>query len=114
VPASGAMQLATPRFFKGRTMRTVTATDAVPTPSREFTKQDQVIVRVHAWTATGGAATISARLLSDHGVVLQDLAPQADAIGLPVGGLGLGRYVIEITATDGAESAKMLSAFRVK
>lgn len=115
VPPAGTVQLATPRFFKGRTARAVNAADAVPSASREFTRQDQVVVRVHGWTTAGAPAAISVRLLSDHGAVLQDLPPQADGnFPVPVSGLGLGRYVIEITATDGGESAKTLAAFRVK
>jgi VWFA-related protein len=114
VPPLTAIGIATPRFFKGPTMRAVTSADAVPTASREFTRQDQVIVRAHGWTKSGGDATIAARLLDDHGGVLRGLTADAGVINVPVSGLGLGRYVIEITATDGAESAKALAAFRVK
>jgi VWFA-related protein len=115
VPPAGSIHLVTPRFFKGRTARAVNASDAVPSASREFTRQDQVIVRTRGWTKTGAPAAISARLLSDHGLVLQDLPPQTDGgFPVPVSGLGLGRYVIEITAADGGESAKVLAAFRVK
>jgi VWFA-related protein len=114
VPASGAIQIATPRFFKGPSLKAVTSADALPTASREFTRQDQVIVRVRGWAKAGGEAAIAARLLDDHGGVLRDLTTEAGVIGVPVSGLGLGRYVIELTATDGAESAKVLAAFRVK
>ncbi|TAK18050.1 MAG: VWA domain-containing protein, partial [Acidobacteria bacterium] len=119
VPPPGKVQLTTPRFFRGRTVRVVSAADAVPTASREFTRQDQVAVRAHAWTDGGAPATIAARLLSDHGVVLQDLAAEPTAAGyasiaVPVGALGLGRYVIEITAATRDGTARVLAAFRVK
>jgi hypothetical protein len=114
VPAAGAVQIATPKFFKGATMKAVMAADALPAASREFTRQDQVIVRVHGWTKAGTDAAIAARLLDDHGQILRELSPQAGTITIPVGGLGLGRYVIEITATDEADTAKVLTAFRVK
>ena len=119
VPAPAAVQLATPKFFRGRTARALNATDATPTASREFTRQDQVAVRAHAWAQSSAPATISARLLSDRGVVLQDLtvdvtAPGHGSIAVPVGALGLGRYVIEITAASGADIGRVLSAFRVK
>jgi hypothetical protein len=114
VPSSSAVQIATPRFFRGQTLKAVTSAEALPTASREFTRQDQVIVRARAWTKAGGDAVIAARLLDDHGEALRDLTTEAGTIGVPVSGLGLGRYVIEITATDGGESARVLAAFRVK
>lgn len=119
VPAPAAVQLATPAFYRGRTARLINAPDARPTASREFTKLDQVAVRLHGWTAGEKAPVFTARLLNDHGEPLDALATQPGAPGfatvpVPIGALGLGRYVLEVTATDGTTSARAFAAFRVK
>jgi hypothetical protein len=111
--------LSTPAYYRGRTARLINAPDAVPTASREFTKQDQVAVRAHAWTLDGRAPEFAARLLNDHGEPLHALAatvtaPGFASVAIPIGSLGPGRYVLEMTATDEGVATQALTAFRVR
>jgi len=122
VPSVGALGMSTPRFIKGRISRDVLRPDARPTATREFRRDEQVVIRIHAWAATGPALHITAQLLSDHGELLIEIPANAVEgadgvfnITLPISSLGLGRYVAEITATDSAgATTKTLSAFRVR
>lgn len=122
VPNPAALGAGTPLFYRGRTLREITGPAVKPTGLRDFRHDDVVAVRVHGWTATADAPTMTARLLSDHGELLLELdaqpiegVPGAINIALPVSALGLGRYVVEVNVEDNAGgSARVLSAFRVR
>lgn len=122
VPNPAALGMSTPRFIRARVARDLLRPDARPTATREFKRDEQVVIRVHAWAAAGPAPTVTTQLLSDHGELLMempvavvDAADGVFSIALPVSALGLGRYVVEITAADSTGAAtKTLSAFRVR
>jgi hypothetical protein len=80
---------------------------------REFLRTDAIVVRA----ATTGEPALSARLLDHHGQRLADL-PAASAGGaceltLPLGNLGPGDYVIELSARGTSALAQQYVAFRV-
>jgi len=122
VPNPSALGAGTPLFYRGRTLREIAGANVKPTALRDFRHDDVVAVRVHGWTATADAPTMSARLLSDHGEVLLELnaQPVDDLTGvinipLPISALGLGRYVVEIVVEDTVGgSTRVLAAFRVR
>jgi VWFA-related protein len=82
-----------------------------PQPRREFRRTDTIVVR-----AATSAASVSARLLDRRGQALTDLPVTPGAppeVRLPLGGLGLGDYVIELSAQSGDQLAQQFVAFRV-
>ncbi|HEY2149800.1 MAG TPA: VWA domain-containing protein [Vicinamibacterales bacterium] len=86
---------------------------AVGEPQRrhEFRRTDTIVVR----TVTS-ADSVSARLLDRRGQALTDLPVSQGRdpeVRLPLGGLGLGDYVIEMSARSGDELAQQFVAFRV-
>jgi hypothetical protein len=80
---------------------------------REFRRTDIVVVRA----ATARTPAVSGRLLDRRGQPLADLpvalAGDMSELRLPLGNLGPGDYVIELTARAGAEAAQQFVAFRV-
>jgi hypothetical protein len=84
-----------------------------PATRREFRRTDTIVVRA----ATSGEPALSARLLDRHGRRLADLpvtpAGGACELTLPLGNLGSGDYVIELSAHGTAESAQQYVAFRL-
>ena len=91
---------------------------------REFHRTDTLVVRARlrsfggsAGQADTGAPSVSGRLLDRRGQPLTDLPVTPDAatpeLRLPLGNLGPGDYVIELTARSGDESARQFVAFRV-
>jgi VWFA-related protein len=84
-----------------------------PVSRREFRRTDTIVVRA----ATTGEPALSARLLDHHGQRLTDMpvAPAAGAceLTLPLGNLGPGDYVIELSALATADAAQQYVAFRV-
>ncbi len=82
-----------------------------PQPRREFRRTDTLVVR-----AATSAGSVSARLLDRRGQALTDLPVtpgQQPEVRLPLGGLGLGDYVIELSARSGEQLAQQFVAFRV-
>jgi VWFA-related protein len=95
-----------------------------PVKRREFRRTDVLVVRAllrssDASAGQAGEATpgTSGRLLDRRGQALADLpmtpAGAASELRLALGNLGLGDYVIEITARAGDEAAQQFVAFRV-
>ena len=89
--------------------RTVSA----PVARREFRRTDTVVFRA----AVAGAPDTSARLLNPVGQPLADL-PAVVAAGVcevtvPLGSVGAGDYVLEMSAKTGDEAAGQFVAFRV-
>ena len=84
-----------------------------PVPRREFRRSDTVVVRA----AVAGTPALSARLLNHVGQPLADL-PAAIAGGVcevivPLGSVGAGDYVIEVSANAGGDAAQQFVAIRV-
>ena len=83
-----------------------------PVSRHEFHRTDTIVVRA----APTGSASASAKLLDRKGQALTDLpvAPGKDAEWrLPLGSLGPGDYVIEVTARTADTQAQQFLAFRV-
>jgi hypothetical protein len=84
-----------------------------PVGRREFRRTDTIVVRA----ATTGEPALSARLLDHHGQRLADLpaTPSGSVceLTLPLGNLGPGDYVIELSARGTSESAQQFVAFRL-
>ena len=83
-----------------------------PVSHHEFRRTDTIVIRAQAQRTP----VISARLLDQRGKPLTALpASPTDSqeFRLPLGSLGPGDYVIELTATAGEETAQQFVAFRV-
>jgi VWFA-related protein len=119
----GAVVLGTPEVFRGRTARGMRELredpSAVPTPSRVFSRAEQLLIRVPAYPAAEPPA-LSATLVSPAGQQMRQLAVESPAtpggsaqVDLPLAGLPPGEYSIAISATSSAGNAKETVAFRV-
>ena len=82
---------------------------------RTFSRNERLVVR--AEVGAGSSVTVKARLLSRLGQPLVDLPVAIGAgtceVPLALGGLGLGDYVIVMTAQGGTAVAERYIAFRV-
>jgi hypothetical protein len=114
--------LATPRVYRGRTVRELNAIKAnpaaVPTAERDFSRTDRLLVRTEAYTPGAGAPALTARLLNRGGGQMADLPVQAGSGGLadielPLSSLAAGDYLIELNAKTESGSAQELIAFKV-
>ncbi len=89
--------------------------DAVPLPVREFSRTDRLLIRVPAYGPGATTPMLGAHLLNRAGQPMSDLqispSPLADMqqIDLPLAGLAVGEYLLEIKAGD----QKELVGFRV-
>lgn len=116
------VSLGTPAVLRARTAREYqqlkTDPNAVPVATREFSRTDRLIVRVPAYGPAGTAPQVTAKLLNRTGQAMSDLpvAAAADSsfnIDLPLAGLAVGDYLVEVhVAGEGADS-KELVGFRV-
>lgn len=115
--------LGTPQLLRARTVRELQQLkadrDAVPTPAREFSRTDRLLVRVPAYGPGNTTPTLRVHLLNRAGQPMTELrwdagaAPSIQQIELPLAGLAPGEYLIEIkTAGDDGE-VKELVGFRV-
>jgi hypothetical protein len=113
--------LATPRVYRGRTVRdlnNIKANPAAPpTADREFTRTDRLLVRTEAYTPGGAVPEMTARLLNRAGTKMADLPVQAQGVGadieLPLASLPVGDYLIELNAKSEAGTAQELVAFKI-
>jgi hypothetical protein len=118
----GPLAFGTPEVFRARTARTFRALasslDAVPVASREFSRAERLLVRVPVY-AEGDGPRLSARLSSRLGGPMRDLAfapgpaPELYQVDLPLAGLAVGDYAIDLTATSPAGSVTERVAFRL-
>ena len=115
--------IGTPEVMRARTakdMRALEANpDAVPVSSRQFSRSEQLVIRVPVY-APGGAPDLIARLVNPSGQSMRPLPVEAGAtpdgraqIELPLAGLAPGDYAVEITAASPAGQAKDTLRFRV-
>jgi VWFA-related protein len=114
--------LATPRVFSGRTVRDLNMIrgnpDAMPTPDREFSRTDRLLVRTQGYGPGGAAPAITARLLNRAGQKMAELPVQGvqgggTDIELPLSALPAGDYLIEVNAKSESGTAQELIAFKV-
>jgi len=114
----------TPAVLRARTARDVRALDAdpgaVPVAAREFSRAEQLVIRVPAYAAGGVKPTVSATLVSAAGRAMRQLTVDAaatpdgpDRIDLSLAGLASGEYSIEIAAKSPTGEAKDTLRFRV-
>ena len=115
--------IGTPEVMRARTakdMRALEANpDAVPVSSRQFSRSEQLVIRVPVY-APGGAPDVTARLVNPSGQSMRPLTVDAAAtpdgraqIELPLAGLAPGDYAVEVTAASPAGQAKDTLRFRV-
>src|SRR6185503_15050714 len=75
------VSFATPRVFRGRTVRDLNAIKAnpasVPTADRDFSRTDRLLIRTEAYTPGGAVPTLTARLLNRGGGKMAELPVQA-------------------------------------
>jgi hypothetical protein len=93
--------------------------EAAPSPSREFSRTERLLVRVPAYGPGGAPAAVTVRLLNRSGQVMTEL-PRAtgDAGGVAQFDLQLapyapGEYALEIGAVAEGKRARRLVTFRV-
>jgi VWFA-related protein len=112
----------TARVYRGRTVRDLTAIKsnpaAIPTPDREFSRTERMLIRADVYTPGGVAPTVTARLLNRGGQKMSDLPVMATAgapfeIELPLASLPVGDYLIELNATAPSGTAQELVAFKI-
>jgi len=117
----------TPQLLHARTVRDLQTLKAdplaVPTPTREFSRTERLVLRVPVYGPGGTAPTLSVHLLNRTGQPMAELpvaaggAPSVQQVDVPLASLAPGEYVIEITivAAPGAEASgvKELVGFRV-
>ncbi|OFV94086.1 MAG: hypothetical protein A3H95_16505 [Acidobacteria bacterium RIFCSPLOWO2_02_FULL_64_15] len=120
-----AVSIGTPEVFRARTAREFAAVDAnpaaVPVSSREFSRTERILLRVPAYSPSDGGRdrpTVSARLLNRSGQAMRSLEVQPAAgnmnrIDLPLAGLAIGEYFVELAARGRPGEAKELISFRV-
>ena len=116
--------LSTPQVLRARNaveLRQLLAdADALPTASRFFRRNDQLLVRVEAYAPGGIAPRVRAQLLSREGTVMMELpvdAPEGAGphqVLLQLSPFPRGDYLIELSAEAGDESTSAFVAFRVQ
>ena len=125
VPDLTSVQAAigTPEVFRARTVREFTQlkadADAVPSPGREFSRTDRLLIRVPVYGPGDSSPTLSVHMLNRGGSAMSELTvapslkPSVQQIEVPLAGLAPGEYVIEIKVGADGSDAKELIGFRV-
>jgi len=121
--ASAPVSLATPKFYRSRSLaefRTIRAArDPVPAVVRQFGRSDRVLVDAECYTAgTSETPKLEASVMTRDGRELTAL-PVPDLINgrarfeLPVGSFGQGTYLLRLRAKLGSTETELLTAFRI-
>jgi hypothetical protein len=92
--------------------------EAAPSPSREFSRTERLLVRVAAYGAGGSPASVTARLLNRSGQVMTELPRAAGDAGVAQFDLQLapyapGEYALEVGAGAGGKRVRRLVYFRI-
>jgi len=118
---SPQVTVTTPAVYAARTARDFRALagdpDAVPTPDREFSRTERLLIRFDAYGPGYTVPAVTARLLNRAGQPMTDLVvtpdekfPQEHSIDLPLASLAAGEYLVEIKAKgDAGESSQMVA-----
>ncbi len=112
-----AVEVVRTRTFREFLERQLQA-DVMPSDTREFDRQDRLIVRVRAFSQSADLPLVRARLLNPLGQPMRELAPLPPVDGvpqfdLPLASYARGDYRIEVRATSGSSSAALLVTFRL-
>jgi hypothetical protein len=120
---NGKVALGTLEVLRARTAREFRALEsnpqAAPTAAREFSRAERLLIRVPAYAPDGRAPQVTARLSSRLGSAMRDLtaspgpADGVSQIDLPLAGLAVGEYSVEITAAAAGETARDTFVFRI-
>ncbi len=120
---AAGVSIGTPRLFRARTARDIATlkADATvrPVAAREFSRTERLLVRFTAWGPGGAAPLVKARLLNMRGEFVADLpaaAPGPDGsfeLEVPLSPYAPNDYLIELSAGDGADAVRVLSALRI-
>jgi hypothetical protein len=121
-PLAGPIALGTAQVYRARNAREFRALEddpgAVPVASREFSRAEQLLVRVPVYAA-GRAPAMSVTLSSSLGGVMRPVpvasGPGADLqqIVLPLAGLVAGEYRLHLRVEDAGVSVSDTVVFRV-
>ena len=113
------IMIGTPQLLRARTARDYQQIkndpDSLPQTVREFSRTDRLLIRVPAYGPGNTAPALSAHLLNRTGQAMSELqvgpsaSPDVQQIDLPLAGLAVGEYLLEIKAGD----LKELVGFRV-
>jgi hypothetical protein len=116
--------LSTPQVLRARNaveLRALLAdADALPTASRFFRRNDQLLFRVEAYAPGDVAPRVRARLLSREGTAMMELPVGAPEDGGPhqvllqLSPFPRGDYLMELSAEAGDDVASTLVAFRIQ
>jgi VWFA-related protein len=118
------VMLTTPAVYSVRTARDfralVSDPNAVPTPDREFSRIERLLIRFAAYGPGNSVPALTVHLLSRGGqqmsalvVQASDKSPQEQSIDLPLSGMASGEYLIEIKAKGESGEATEIIAIRV-
>jgi hypothetical protein len=119
----GGVSIGTPEVLRARNAREFRALEndaAVPVASREFSRTERLMIRFRAYGPVDAPVAVTARLLSRMGpmrnlpvTAASGASSSVNWIDVPLAGLAVGEYVIEVSATSGTGQAKDLIDFRV-
>jgi hypothetical protein len=116
----GGVMIGSPEVLRARNAREFRTLDtemAVPAASREFSRMERLLVRFRTYGPSDAPLKVSARLLSRMGPMRELPVTQADTdvntVDVPLAGLAVGEYLIEVSASGSAGEAKDVVDFRV-
>ena len=116
------LSMSTPRVYRTRTARDMqlvkSTPDARPTPGRDFSRTERLLIRVDVYAPGAATPDMSAKLLNRNGQPMADLpippaSGQTFQIDLPLASLAAGEYVLEMKAKTDAGAAQQLVGFRI-
>ena len=104
------------RARNAREFRTLDTEMAVPAAAREFSRTEHLLVRFSAYGPADAPLAVSARLLSRMGPMRELPVTRTEGVNsvdVPLAGLAVGEYLIEVSASSPAGEAKDVVDFRV-
>jgi len=91
-----------------------------PSPSREFSRTERLLIRAPVFDPAGTAVTVTSAIVNSRGQRIRDIARLASAadtgapeFDLPLGWLAPGEYGIEISVVGGSGVARQLVPIRI-
>jgi VWFA-related protein len=121
--SGGRTAFGTPEVFRARTLpelqRLKADGAARPTPAREFSRTERLFVRAAVYGPDGASPTVTARLLNRSGQPMSGVQVSRGSAGdfeidLPLAGLAVGDYVLELKAASDGGEAQELVGFRIR